>query len=687
MKRRRISFHTLLPGFCLVFTLFVFAPVDLYLSFEDELWFSMGSLVKWLAVFGITAFAAVSLLSVFLPQKLSVAFRAALYAGAFLTWLQGNLLTISYGTLDGREIDWSSYTVPYLLDALLWIGVTALFIFLMFRLRKKFRRILEAAACILLITEAVSLSVFLIRSKPWSEPVEDQYLSRDGLYTVSQEDNTVVFVLDTVDSIFFENMTVKYPEKIGEAFADFTFYRDTAGGAARTKYAIPQILCGEVNRKEQPYGAYLTEAYSASPLMNELAGGKYDTGIYTFSKYVDLNRSDAIGNMGYGTRVVTSSFRLTKKFMRLVCFRYAPSVLARFFWMYPGDFDSFSGTRNSAEEYVLDDARVKRELAEKGLQAAARKPAFRFIHLKGVHTPYILDENCEDVGYGNTSEERQCLGALGIVSDYLKQLKTLGLYDRATVLILADHGSYDHSSVGQSPLFMAKLRGESHPFAASDLPLSYFSLQEIMISALHGELASLEPCKTTQPRYFYKRSEENSVISLTEYVIDGPVQEAPAVETGVVYHENSLNNTREYKLGTKLHFDERDTARAHFVYGIANNEGSNVWTVGNDAEMLFIIDGEPQDMELELIHGTYSNSEQTVEIWANGSHVGTYTASGVGIHKISIPAGIMENGELRLRLHLPDAFSPASLGRSGDDRLLALSMRSMVIRGTGGKEK
>ena len=35
--------------------------------------------------------------------------------------------------------------------------------------------------------------------------------------------------------------------------------------------------------------------------------------------------------------------------------------------------------------------------------------------------------------------------------------------------------------------------------------------------------------------------------------------------------------------------------------------------------------------------------------------------------------------ELRLHLHLPDALSPASLGKSGDIRLLALSMKSIVF--------
>ena len=73
------------------------------------------------------------LLSWLLPPKLSVAFRAAVYAVSFLLYLQGNLLVLNYGTLNGSEINWSAYTLPYILDALLWIAVIVLFIFLMFR--------------------------------------------------------------------------------------------------------------------------------------------------------------------------------------------------------------------------------------------------------------------------------------------------------------------------------------------------------------------------------------------------------------------------------------------------------------------------------------------------------------------------------------------------------------------------
>ena len=677
MKKRRLSLHHILPGFSLVFTLCVFAPADLYLSSAEEFWFTPEALVRWLLVFALTAFVLITVLAVLLPPKLSAAFRAAVYACSFLSWLQGNLLVLDYGELDGRTINWSAYTLPYVLGLLFWLAVIILFIRLMLRFRKKFRRILEIAACILLITQTLTLAWFLVQNRK-EGPEESLYLSDSGQFTVSPEENTIVFVLDTVDSVFFEEVVNQYPDVIGREYADFTFYRDTVGGAARTRYAIPFMLTGDVDREERTYTDYLKAAYATSPLMNELATGRYDSGFYTFGQFMDLTRTDAIGNVASGSPAPSSRLRLTVQFMQLVAFRYLPSAFSRAFWMYSGDFERWKGRVGADAAYVVDDVSFYRDLKAQKVRATAEKPCFRFLHLRGVHSPIILDANAQQAGYGNTDETQQCLGVLKIVSDYLEQLKALGLYDRATILVMADHGSYSHSNAGQSPLFMVKLSGVSHPFETSDLPLSFASLPEILVSALQGRLTSLEPWKTSGPRYFYKRSENNATISLTEYVIDGPVWAAPAAETGVVFHEGTLNSSRAYTPGTTLYFDERDTARAYFVSGISNNEGANVWTLGNDVEMCFTFPRTPGALQLILEHGTYVTS-QTVEVLVNDQLIETYTADGPTRHTILIPNGTVSGTELRLHLRLPDALSPASLGKSGDIRLLALSMKSIVF--------
>lgn len=676
--KKRFSVHHLLPGLSLVFTLFVFAPADLYLAYQEDLWFPLSFLLRWLAVFGLAAFVLISLLSAFLPQKLSVAFRSAVYACSFLAYLQGNLLLLNYGELDGRTIDWASYTLPYLLNGLLWIVVIVLFIVLMFRFRKKFRRIVEIAACVLLITQVISIGFLLIRQQGKQNPSGDRYLSLEAEFTCSSERNVTVFVLDAFDSHLFENLRLKYPGFISQSFEDFTFCYDTVGGAIRTKYAIPFMLTGTTNRGEQSYRQYLTKAFEESPLIRELAEGDYDSGLFTSSHYVDMSRSDAFGNISDDEIYPSSRFRLTAQFMKLVAFRYAPSVLSRFFWIYTGDFESFKSSSGAGASYAIDDLKFYRKLTDEGLRVGTEKTCFRFYHLLGAHTPYTLDENIRRVPSKETSEEQQAVGVLKIVSEYLSGLKALGVYDQTTIIITADHGTGKHSTVGQSPLFLVKTAGSSHPFDVSGLPLSFADLPEILVSALQGTLTSMEEWKASSPRYFYVKDEDNYIVNITEYAIDGPVWDAPAEKTGVVYHEDTLRASREYALGTPLYFDERDTARPYCVSGISANEGTRTWTNSHDAEMLFELSGVPDRLRLTLDYQTYNNT-QTVEVWVNDQLIETYSSSGTTHHVTYIPAGTVTGKELRLRLHLPDAVSPASLGAGTEKRLLALSMTSLKI--------
>lgn len=677
--RKRFSIHHLLPGLSLAFTLFIFAPVDQYLSNAGEFWFSLGDIAGWLALFAFGAFAVITLLSAFLPPKASVAFRAAVYACSFMAYIQGNLLVIDYGTLNGQEIDWAAHTGQYIFHGALWIAAIALFIFLMFRLRKKFRRILEIAACVLLATQIISLGVFLIRGAEKTEQGTSRYLSVENEFSLSGDKNTLVFILDAFDAHLMEDLLEKYPDETSERFADFTWYRNTIGGATRTKYAIPFILTGETNKEEQSYTEYLRKSFAASPLIAELATGKYDSGIYTVNNYVDRSRDDAFSNIATGRPEVSDGLGLAKQFMKLVAYRYLPSVFSRYFWMYTGDFEQYKSSAGEAAYSLHDETFYSKMLEE--ITASGQKPAFRFYHLKGPHPPYMYDENFERIPAEEASEEKQALGSLKIVDDLLYEMQDLGIYDQATVFIMADHGLKGHSEVEQTPLLMVKFAGQSHPFEISDTPLSYTAMPEILTAALQGKLASMDAYQTSGSRVFYVQNETDYISDIMEYTVDGPALATAPTATGVVYHENTLKKDRSYRPGTTIWFDERDTARNYLVSGFSKNEGNFTWTDGHDAELRFELEQVPGALTIRLGHGIRGTKQQ-VDVWVNDQFVGTYTAEtkDTTIYTVNVPSGVVTGKELNIRLHLPDASAPADTNvTDSDTRLLGLSMVSLAI--------
>ena len=72
-----------------------------------------------------------------------------------------------------------------------------------------------------------------------------------------------------------------------------------------------------------------------------------------------------------------------------------------------------------------------------------------------MHYPWILDENLEYIKDGEKGTAIQAaIGRLKIVNEYTTLLKKHGVYDNATIVILADHG-FNHA-LGRRPVFLIK---------------------------------------------------------------------------------------------------------------------------------------------------------------------------------------------------------------------------------------
>ena len=87
MKESRLSIHTMLPGFLFAVGLFVCAPAGVYFANAGDFWFSFGDLIPYLFFFAAAAFVLITVLCCVLPRKVSMGFRAGVYACSFLLWL------------------------------------------------------------------------------------------------------------------------------------------------------------------------------------------------------------------------------------------------------------------------------------------------------------------------------------------------------------------------------------------------------------------------------------------------------------------------------------------------------------------------------------------------------------------------------------------------------------------------
>ena len=87
--------------------------------------------------------------------------------------------------------------------------------------------------------------------------------------------------------------------------------------------------------------------------------------------------------------------------------------------------------------------------------------SFKIYHLRGAHPAFDMNE------YVVKSEDAtiytQGMGSLKIVYEYLEQMKDLGLYDDATIIITADHGQNFNDGYRQNELSALNMSKCSNP--------------------------------------------------------------------------------------------------------------------------------------------------------------------------------------------------------------------------------
>ena len=674
------------PGFFFAFTLFIFAPTEFYLTHKADFWFSFDQLLPVLILASVVCCILITVILSVLPKKAKTYAEILLYALTLLMYIQGNYMVKDYGTLNGAEIDWSLYRNQILINSCIWILLIIAVIVLMIKYGTNIRKYLRIAAVIVLCVQVVSLAAVFLTSRE-NQAQTDRYLSKKNEFMVSSGNNTIVLLLDAFDSQLMMDLHEKHTDYVEKVFENFTFYHNTVGGATRTKYAIPFIFSGKTNTEEISYPEYVHKASSESPFFKELHSGSYDAAVFTDKTKFDITQDDVIGNIYTGKAEVSSKFGLMKDYMKLIAFRYVPDAFARFFWLYSGDFDRWKAG-GSTGEYAMGDVGFYRELVSNGLHTGTDKSTFRFYHLNGAHEPYSMNENSERVSYNDGSEEQQALGCFNIINTYFRQLKDLDAYDQANIIVMADHGFSIYSKVEQNPLFLVKISNEQHPFAISEIPLSYTMMPDLFAKAIKGELDNMEVFQTEGDRYFYLESENQSVINITEHVIHGAAYDNNAIEkTGTVYHGNTLNLSRLYKFGDEISFAEGETARNYTVSGFSRNEGTHTWTNGTSAEMqLEFTDKPKKDLQLTINIKWAYNEAQKVLVYANDVFLEEFTAHNYEVQQVRIPKTVFKSDDgdseklLTLRFEMPDACSPQSLGISSDGRILGLALISMVIK-------
>ena len=359
----------------------------------------------------------------------------------------------------------------------------------------------------------------------------------------------------------------------------------------------------------------------------------------------------------------------------MVKFRVAPHYLKYIFHKYRSYLQIPVFAISSFSPYEENDLRFYVDL-QKGLKLTNNSNAFRFYHLKGSHPPYTLDENMSKVTEGKEGTLfGQSLGCLKIVSEYLLQLKRLGVYENATFIVMADHGY--HNTIGGRPLLLVKQPlHNNQELIVDNAPQTVSNIMALIRQRFQKEKSVQSSLVKNINRFFYYENEKNGM-KFVRYLVKSPASNKSSwVALGPV--EKNLVKDKQYKIGETIDFTCFGNSYKYKGSGWGDREETFGSLIANREANINLVISEKRAYQKDFIVEIVCNpllhffpteresSFRDMELYANEKLIGKWRFTKSKTDKVTckLPLNVINQSRLNLRfviinpagLNLPEVF-------------------------------
>lgn len=447
MRERMKKAGPVCVAFC--FTVFFIGILELYLNNIGQFPYT------WKELLGPTvllflASSAVLLLLVSLIRGRAFEVVLSILTGLLLgAYIQGNFLHGDLGELTGDAIDWMSRTGYGIGNAALWIVLAGLplAVYLIPRTRKFWQKLMWLLPVMVIGMQTAGMAATVVQTDFSAEEgiynSQFHYLSDEGIFELSAEKNVLVFLLDRLDVKYIDQVLADEPGFLDD-LEGFTYYPDYTAMYARTYPSVGYLLTGQVGYFDKSAGQYFDEAYREGTFLPDLKTAGYTTKLYMsdYYCYTDVRQLEGLADniADRGAEIRLNRGEMLALMCQFTAFRYMPFLLKQFFWLSPESFKRAVTVESESVPFDTDSFRFKEELDSDPFTVQNETKNFMYLHLKGSHAAYDMDEegNILELGTGNVVDQTK--GYFHLVKRYLDEMKRLGLYENATIIILGDHG-------------------------------------------------------------------------------------------------------------------------------------------------------------------------------------------------------------------------------------------------------
>jgi len=704
MKVIKVELYTMLPLALAPFTFLVFAPIEMIIRNSMALWFTWYDVIKILLVVFVTCVIVLCIIGLLLTEKLRRYYVAMIWGLGMALYIQGNLMPVDYGILDGRSVAWEEFTIWAIVNTATWLVLLGMPVVAVRFRREITHKIMLYATCVVLFAQT-GTTLFLITQQSPRRGVQ-LIATTDYLYTVSENKNIVILILDSFDTIFMHELLEEEPE-LAELLDGFVFFDNTLGMFPKTMGALPHILTGMPYLNEQPFWDYLDYAFATAPIYSTLYEEDFSIFLHVDTTFISRNFVNYIDNVHEVEWVIDNPAGMFASLLRFSGMRYFPHIAKELVWIdYSLLFNQHRASADFGGEFTYSNVGFHEPLMQNGLNLTSDGNIFTVIHIGGPRADLggAIDRNAQPVSQGEVPMIEQVRGSLQIALDYLDNLIEAGVDDNTLFIVLADHGL---TQMNQRPLLLVRDPAHRTPFSISSAPLSFENLMPMLESYVMRELTAVEYLKNAAigqyERMFYYYSEVDMAFGIAtiaflsdvrEYVFSASSTDVANAQFSGVVHEGMGRLHLEppvYRLNDTLHFASANpyftTPFIYFPVGVSIPDDDYTWSYGHESLFAVRLDvPATSDLRLDMTFLVFpSSGGQNVRLYSGNQLVDEVNFPDVGWEfqtaSFEIPKESVGNGlDLELRFEFPDAVRPMDVWANSEEvRLVAIGFREMTI--------
>lgn len=667
----------ILLNVCFVLTVFVFIPSNIYFYNAGEYSYYYYELLFQLLIGALILIFFLVSFSLLLIKKRNIVLPI-LFSLCILAWLQGYLINWNYGIEDGGLTVVSKYYKNYFIDAAIWISVIAAC--LVFRKRIS-QNIAINMSIFLIVIQSLAISyLFFNYEKKLS--YKDYYIDETKRYTFSKNENVLLIILDSFQSDVFKEI-ISEDSEYRSLFKDFTYYPDTTSGYLFTETNISLVLTGQFYTNLQPFESFKRDAFLKDSLPVNFKKKNWNVFLFPLmgqSVYLDEKILDNITEREFEFNFIKQVPMLINSLVRSLPSFFAVKLKNIFQELRDNEgWQGFAADINSRAKLI-------------------GKNVFSYYHLGGPHWPLNINENLEfeRMQINRENYKRQAKASLKLTGIMIDFLKKNSLYDRATIIVMGDHGA-----LGQGQKFLPngsdKIGDALRLPAGQGIPLLSIKRNNVNSSDIvfSSDRVSLRDIKDIvelnhfidrdKKRYFYEYGsiDHDYYGAMVEYSIDGNSWDIESWDkTGTVYSKNKklVQHAKEIEYNKDYVFDE--SIVDYIKNGWSGVEGNFVWTDGKIASMSFLVSNTEGDIEIVAEADPYlANGElknQRVNVSVHNKKVANWNMTETGkTYSAVIPEKLLVDNHIILKFDISNPASPAQHGMSAGERMLGVAFRKI----------